>query len=187
MEPVTAAILLGGLGAASAAGKFGMGAKQKKAAKGIQAVAPEVGTQALDASKIMAGRSKVPGQDRTEEMLESKTADILKQGFTTGQPGAVSSYIAQAMSNLNKNMAQSQAQAAQYREGKEADYLSKLAGYEKDVFAKKQSDYERALAARSALESSASQNIMGGIDTLASTGTDFANLKSGTKYKTTED
>ena len=181
MDALTASIILGG--SIKATSQLAKGFQQKKAGKAIQADAPEVGTQALDAAKIRAGSSKVPGQDRNEEMLESKTANVLKQGFTTGQPGAISSYISQAMSNLQKNQAQSQVQSAQYMEGNEKDYLSKLAGYESNVFSKQQSDYEKALAAKSSLTTAADQNITGAFDTIGSLGMDYANLK---KPKTTK-
>ena len=57
IDPLTASVILGG--SIKATSQLAKGFQQKKSGKAIQADAPEVGTQALDAAKIRAGNVRV--------------------------------------------------------------------------------------------------------------------------------
>ncbi len=154
------------VGAAAVTGgiKVAQGIKQKKAAKNIKAIAPEVGTQAVDMQKNIASRSKVPGQDAMTEQIDAGTSNLLQQGTNMGQPGALSSLIGQAMSNQQNYKQKIGADASKYRADQEAKTVSAVQGQEDKKFALDKENYTNALGAIQGLNAAGDANIAGALD-----------------------
>jgi hypothetical protein len=144
------------------------GVKQKRAAKSIKAVAPEVDNEALDMQKNIASRSKMPGQDAMTEQIDAGAANLMTKGGNLSQPGALSSLIGQQMANQQTYKQKLGQDAAKYKADAEAKTVSGVKAKTDQQFGLDQSNYQNALASIQALNQSGDKNIEGAVDTFAS-------------------
>tara|TARA_R110000751_G_scaffold79121_2_gene159566 strand:+ start:16537 stop:17190 length:654 start_codon:yes stop_codon:yes gene_type:complete len=160
------------------------GVKQKRAAKSIKAVAPEVDNEALDMQKNIASRSKMPGQDAMTEQIDAGAANLMTQGGNLSQPGALSSLIGQQMANQQTYKQKLGQDAAKYKADAEAKTVSGVKAKTDKQFGLDQSNYQNALASIQALNQSGDKNIEGAVDTFASGAIAAGGAKSGTNAGT---